>query len=49
MTHFVGLDVSEAVSERKRNGGRSSFDVIPRGCDTNLGRHHVEPDRPSAA
>jgi len=28
-----------------RNGGRSSYDVIPRGCDTNLGRHHVEPDR----
>jgi hypothetical protein len=39
----------KAMSERKRNGGRSSFDVIPRGCETNLGRHHVEPDRPGAA
>ncbi|NML13337.1 DUF3616 domain-containing protein, partial [Sphingobium sp. AR-3-1] len=39
----------EAVSERGRNGGRSGFNVIPRGCDTNLGSHHVEPDRPRAS
>lgn len=39
----------EAVSERYRNGGRPSFDMIPRGCDTNLGSHHVEPDRPRAS
>jgi hypothetical protein len=45
----VRLQSLEAVSERKRNGGRSSFDVISRGCDTNLGRHHVEPDLLSAA
>ena len=41
--------ILEAVSERMGNGGRSRSDVIPRGCETNLGRHHVEPDRPRAA